>query len=452
MHNQGEIQRLISKTPWINLGKGNYNYVQVSTKTFTLGEYEGRWVLKRPISMSTDTDSYINAIPRAIRKWRTLNPKYPVFKIPNGWIAPYLGQTQASDEQIARKLIEIYRDTRNIVADAPAKKNFIVYEGEVICIDVDHAFRRGSEATDRFDAKNNTKYETFLEHYSEKYPKTIDVIETLFYLENNIADADIDDKFITVEIIEKLNQYRKKLRVINVETLEQLLEKDSVTLAEPSSHGFPSSYLAPAEEKSPPFIRPHFSPPPSPPIIYQVSSPDYMHIDTPRAPIHDEIAALIRRNQDSINNIDENGFTLLQLAIIHNEHKIALLLIAHDVNIKMATNNQYGVVTAIDLAVIYKRKRLVELLLEIDPDAIYEVQNKQKLLEFAEKNGLSSVVKTLTDAYPLIREKEICSTEAGEDERKPDFLLSKKSFFPPSPTKETREQEVASDCYRRHSI
>jgi hypothetical protein len=215
------LQIIIDNTEWTLLGKGSYNVTSVSTQSLTIDGHTGRWVLKTPLTR----DHYLSNSARAVRKWNTLNPAYPAFQTKTGWIMPYFGNTPASDQQIASKLIEIYRKTRNIIGDATSWNNFLVSDDEVVCIDMDQAFRRGSCSSEQFDAVHNTFYTEFLASSAkEGFPASVSVIKTLFYLEANLPESDIKDIYLTPYCIEKLHLFRRAKTKIMIDSLDTLLE------------------------------------------------------------------------------------------------------------------------------------------------------------------------------------------------------------------------------------
>ena len=223
---QEELQAIIDSTKWNELGRGAYNNAFVSENILTISGYSGLWVLKKPIA---DVNKYalrMSEKSRAVRKWNLLNPAFPALESKDGWIVPYLGDVEASDQQITNKLIEIYLRTRIILVDGCSKSNFRFYLGEVICIDVDLSLRRGSIASDQFNLlKSPDSCEKFFEYWLRQgMGQSISIIQTLHYLEEHIADLDIKDSYISLKFLSELNILRIKNVVLSVSMMENLFE------------------------------------------------------------------------------------------------------------------------------------------------------------------------------------------------------------------------------------
>ncbi len=145
-----------------------------------------------------------------------------------GCLIPYLGNTQASDAQIARKVLDIYRSSRNIIADATIQGNFLSYQDKIICVDLDQAFQRGSFASEKFmSAVMFAQFEQLWDDEHDEFPLTIDTIRTLFCLEQHLNPEQINDGYLTPELVHKLNICRKKqipLNELNIRALIEILE------------------------------------------------------------------------------------------------------------------------------------------------------------------------------------------------------------------------------------
>lgn len=195
------------------LKSGGYNNV---TKTYAPRDNDDTFpwkVLKRPL----DSDDVMSKAQRAVDKWNLINPKFTAWVVDDGcWMVPYLGDVCASDKQIALKVLDIYRNTRNIIADACGPGNFLRYEEETVCVDVDLAckIRRGSIASDDFfrcviKSDKMSKYWSYFKKDTFK-PNTVDMIETLFFLEDCLEIERICNEFLTPEVILCCTEYRKK--------------------------------------------------------------------------------------------------------------------------------------------------------------------------------------------------------------------------------------------------
>jgi ankyrin repeat protein len=184
---------------WIKLGSGNYNQTDISTEHMSSDNFTGQWVLKKPMVSSDAAENALNSTDRAMRKWDLHNPEYPAHKTSDGgWVIPYFGNTPASDQQISEKLIEIYHNTGNIISDACGTRNFLIYQGRVICIDVDFSLRRGSFASDLWlDGSRLSDITKYLDSWSQFKPKTTSMIRTLLYLDKYILSNPIPRPALT---------------------------------------------------------------------------------------------------------------------------------------------------------------------------------------------------------------------------------------------------------------
>jgi len=219
-----ELQNIANNEEnWVFLGKGTFHNVYLSKKHHQLGNYNGFIVFKK----SRHEEEPLSSIERSIRKWTILNPKYPAVSLENGWIAPYLGNEMASDDEIANKLIEIYRDTRIIVADACVNNNFLKYNGDIVCIDVDYAFKRGSFCSIPYLVDEDIEYEDLMDLLGKlklSMPKTTSVINTLLYLDKHCPPYLIQNKHITPKVIKIIRLLRLEKQPIDMITLDRILK------------------------------------------------------------------------------------------------------------------------------------------------------------------------------------------------------------------------------------
>lgn len=216
-----------------SLGHGSYNNV---TKIYAPRDKDDPFPWK--VFKERRHNDILSEANRAVRKWNEFNPIFPAWVVDGdwscqylgrivlgGWVAPYLGNVPANDEQIALKVVDIYRNTRNIVADACGLMNFLFYEGNAVCIDVDLAckMKRQSFASD--DMFENCFGIGEMGQYWKKCgvfkPKTVEIIKTLFFLEDCLNVTQIDNAFLTPEIIGIFNEYRK----LNVRILPYNINK-----------------------------------------------------------------------------------------------------------------------------------------------------------------------------------------------------------------------------------
>jgi len=395
-----ELQVLIDNTKWSFLGRGQYNNVVISKDILNIEGFSGRWVVKTPrkgIHLLSEAD-------RAIRKWRELNPTYPVFRTIKGWMAPYLGNTPASDEQIAEKIIDIYRHTRNIVADAAAKGNFVLYNGDVVCIDMDHAFRRGSFASNLFMSIDDKDYKCFLRSCSEDgKPITVSVIKTLYYLEEQLDTTMLDNKYLSIKIIDVLHDYRRNKLSITIDILDAIL--DLINL---DSDGKLNLYFIPSFIEIVKNARKHQT------IITKELLEDLIYdalIDysTPSQIITvgnlSDIKILINHDRTLLNKVDANGFTLLHIAAMLEYSDIVSYLLDEGAEINTLTiisgYNSFPIpMTALDLAIYHEKQMVADLLFDKGASFTLAINDKFEFLIFAARRGLIEQLISFVERNP----------------------------------------------------
>ncbi len=145
-------------------------------------------------------------------------------------IMPFIGDDYPSDNEIAKKVLAIYIATRNIIADACIPGNMLRFEGEIICVDLDCALHRDSEISMMYtdDPQNIADYEIFWHNYLRfnLNPESVEMVQTLFYLESNLGTAEITDTCLTPELIQKYNVLRKKkipISLANIQALDAII-------------------------------------------------------------------------------------------------------------------------------------------------------------------------------------------------------------------------------------
>lgn len=200
---------------------GKYNFVWKSnfnTPTSLVDEepHQGPWVLKYAIPSANSIISAMSNKFRAMRLWNEINadlPKAGLYQ--QGWVAPYIENTRpATDEERAEKLIDIYINTRRIILDATNLDNILtkIDTRKVILVDVDVALkRRGS--VDSLEFFNHIKPQYWIDMKRDQaMPKTFEIIENLFYLEDCISEDEIEalsqEGKITVEAVLAITPFR----------------------------------------------------------------------------------------------------------------------------------------------------------------------------------------------------------------------------------------------------
>jgi len=122
-----------SGNQWTPLASGKYNHVYTNR--------EGSLVMKIQRFQNTLTD----APERSVRLWNLINPNilpkahvaYDKHGSAVGWVCPFIVGKQASDEEIAIGIIDVFNRTGRIIVDGTSKNNFLkTPAGDIVCIDV----------------------------------------------------------------------------------------------------------------------------------------------------------------------------------------------------------------------------------------------------------------------------------------------------------------------------
>ena len=340
-----ELQSVIDGIDWDFLGEGGYNHVTVSSQDLTIGGYSGKWVFKKSIN---DT-KLVSKSSRAVRKWNILNPDFPAFETTRGWIAPFLGDSPASDADIANKLIDIYLRTREIIADPYANHNFLVYQGNVICIDVDFSLRRGSFASEDW-LNDRTLSNSLVEAYCIK-PKSIAIVQTLLYLQKYIPDNAIKNEYINQYLINKLHLFRIKEEPISADLLDTMLGLSNLDV----TSGINKDYITPIFFNALHGLRKNTLT--NELVQQQLSDPVWVSEMTPAEFLH-LAQHVIPKNNPLINKTWKDGYTLLHLAVVCNHIEIVGCLIMNGAELNITTpiaqgkhsNIRYPGMTALDIA------------------------------------------------------------------------------------------------------
>ncbi|KTD34102.1 Ankyrin repeat protein [Legionella moravica] len=208
MMTKAEIQVELKRTGWTFIGQGSFSQVFCSQKELTINGQTCHWVIKKARGYSP-----LSAPQRIVKKWNDTNPEHPAFVSKHGLIAPYMGNVEATDEQIAVKLIDIYKRTGHIIADACSHKNFLYHNSTVYCVDFDNAFNRHSIESRKISFFTNNDFRDYFQNLeSQGYPVSIAVIKGLGYLETldsseNIIAEMIAKGFLTVRILQIIANY-----------------------------------------------------------------------------------------------------------------------------------------------------------------------------------------------------------------------------------------------------
>ncbi len=221
---------IIKKMKWTFLGGGTYNATYKSKEAVTIEGVTTVWILKIPKYTEDSFYKTVTDKARAVRKWRQLNPDLPAWEGNSGWISPYLGNTPATDEQIAEKLLDIYRRDQIILVDACTENNFLRYEDKTVCIDVDLALRSDSPVSDRFWGADPYKtVEIYWDNCTPRFPKSASLLRSLFYFNFFLIEdrerRSLKEKYLpdlTPNMMVYLRCLRNKKHVLTIRTMDIL--------------------------------------------------------------------------------------------------------------------------------------------------------------------------------------------------------------------------------------
>lgn len=393
-----ELEAILNSTSWVPLGEGTYNRVTLSQSELTINGFTGKWVLKRPINAK---EVGFNSSPRAVRKWNLLNPDYPAMLSKHGWIAPYLGNTPASDEQIALKLIDIYARTNNIVGDAVAKgPNFIVYNGDVVCIDVDHAYSRTSLGSKGIGIYTVGYYNFLASCEKSGYRESVKTIKTLLYVDKHLViDRGNDTSWIRPDIITILHGFREKCAPITPAFLDKMLKIMTFISVE-------DSYFKQITPQCICFLQIHLGKQSLTLDIFRRFLQEYLLSlysieDWVRSGCLDELDILVTYDNALIHLINPQGYGLLHIAVISQAMDVMMYLIKAgiDLNATVLKGADMGL-TALDLACSFNHDKITLALFNTGARfSPYQV-GKTHIIHILARNGLLDEVKKILELHP----------------------------------------------------
>lgn len=392
--NEDELETLINETKWLYLGSGGFNLVGYSETDLTLGGYTGKWIYK-----IQKKESDFSKPDRVVAKWNLINPGFPAFKTKKGWIAPYVGNQQATDEQIAKKLIEIYRGSRHIIVDACVQNNFLQFQGETICVDFDMAVRRNSFVSSQFYRKS-LEYNKFFEGFEAKgYTLTVACIKNLLYLESCLRYRQIKDDYLSYRVISLLTDFRLNdfdfplsVSIMEILTLICRLDPDE-TIPGELLKGF---YLKHFEDDA--AIASILTKEQIEKTLEKIirSIPNLMkYLANQKNPIVLEF--LLTQDPALLALTDGFGCTLMHFAALYNNTSMTTFLLGQ--HISLSSVNAMGL-TAIDMAISLGSYDVAQLLYEAGDRVSPGMADSKYNLFFAVFCGLRELVESIIEASP----------------------------------------------------
>lgn len=183
--------------------EGSYNKIYINE--------EQKLILKVQKLLNNSTDAY-DTPKRSVELYNLLNPD-PKFKAVEyddpehgkGWVCPFVEGTQASDQEISDKLIDIFNKTGRIVIDATARRNFLkTNEDQIVCVDVGMALEMERKEEARYESgitrkrseisleawfHNKESFNSnFFKESSKTYPKSTNLIKAMIFIKSHRPD------------------------------------------------------------------------------------------------------------------------------------------------------------------------------------------------------------------------------------------------------------------------
>ncbi len=363
-----EIERWMHDAKHID--SGSYNKARVSRSSFTIDGYTSYWVERTPIHPNDP----LSNTTRAIRKWRLINPQYPVYKTRRGTLTPYFGPLTfihsenpvkffySSDARRSQKVIDIYQKTKNLVYDIAVKTNVLLYknhltdEYEDVVVDLDLALETGSIATDEY-YQDYVEEDFLMRCQKSGFPKTTAMIQTIRYIESQLPPDKIQFQRITHPLCKRLEYFFVYQLTVTEKIFNFLLDwQDADPLNEYEIETFPIKLL---HQES-------FFPATSPLTKEQLAEIMVSYIlENIRQEKENTVIRYLKIafavTPSLKDRLNKEGHTLLHLAVIHAYDELVFFMFKYqpNINIKTPTQTHYrkfccAGMTAFDIAIIRK--------------------------------------------------------------------------------------------------
>lgn len=179
------------------------------------------------VDFSTFQEEIKHFCARNVRKWRLVNPGYPVYDLGDAWATSNCGVQQANDETTQKLVQDTFNNTGELILDASGSGNVLIDHGEAICIDLDLAITRESIHSEKILSETvpDRSFEEHLQYwYAHGKPKTVETIRTLLYLISSVEKKYIQKYVITNKLLHVLHYLRKQNRPLTESTLFLLAE------------------------------------------------------------------------------------------------------------------------------------------------------------------------------------------------------------------------------------
>jgi hypothetical protein len=212
MYSDKEIS--IDGIKWSLLGEGCFKWVykNMQTHLYLINgcDYGGPWIYQvgqDPFEPETNPERQYNLL-------KSINPDWQIARYKDGVIAPFFNGQPASDLERALKVIEIYKTTGRILADAQNADNILSNKLKTVCVDVDVALRPDSPVSQKFlrcipnNDKERWSSALFRSYFdSGSYPETKAILDALCYLEKYFSRDELPVDVITFQRLKQVSRY-----------------------------------------------------------------------------------------------------------------------------------------------------------------------------------------------------------------------------------------------------
>ena len=373
-----QLQAVIDSAEWRRLKYDSLNWGFISKNKVDIDGYACYWVLKELQKAGDELGHPINAL---VALWNEINPDYPAYETSNGWVSPYLGVDRPSDRKVAMELVNIYRKTRHIIVNAYLSNAFVLLNHRAVCVDLSHALKGGGD-----ESNHSNRIKQFLigefEHEllqsdaRKVRPLTVATILTLLHWDQQVAlkqsiTKDTEDAYLIYELIERLHHVSSVHYPITIEHLSFLSEFKE----HDRFYQFPTECITPSLIKQ---MKKVYATGKNVTVEELMDKTLTAHSFARMGDSY-SLQLVIEEDKSLLNSIDEEGYTLLQIAARYDCIEIVNFLISLGVDLNRRTpeaigddvNTVFANKTALDIAITCKRTPIALALLnagaEISP-------------------------------------------------------------------------------------
>jgi len=220
-----DVLAIVSISTWNLISEDDDNKIFMSNAPLIIGLQKLRW-LKIERKKSEDI---LNISTRVVSKWNAINPSNKAIELNNDiCLLPYLGDIPAHDEIIAKEVLRIYLETRNLIINACEPDTFILHSGKAVCVRVNYA--RCMDLIDspieilRDARRINDRLSFWSEHPTHSKPITASLIRQLDYIEEFLLPHQIKNEYLTSNILINLGFFLNFKMPLNVNLMNIMVD------------------------------------------------------------------------------------------------------------------------------------------------------------------------------------------------------------------------------------